>query len=83
MDIFGGAKILSTTQTHPMVGTEDSKQDSGCGLTKKRASLWCLVPMDSGLIIEPTKMEEILSMLLGVVEEVLPDVPIRNHSVIC
>ena len=48
----------------------------------KRASFWCLLPMDSGLTTEPTKMEEVLPALVGVIEKVLM-YPSETHSVIC
>lgn len=52
-------------------------------MTMTGASFWCLCPMASGLTTEPTKMGAILSMLLGMTEKVLSNVPIGNHNVIC
>lgn len=52
-------------------------------MTMKRASFCCLLPRDLGLATEATKMEEVLSMLLGVIEKVLSGVLIRHPSVIC
>lgn len=50
-------------------------------MSTKRASFCRLPTPDSALTTETTKMDKVLSVLLGVIEKVLSGVPIRLHSV--